>query len=206
MSPWSQDDPTTLDRAARVIRGGGVLLYPTATVYGLGCHPERAESVARIREVKGRDAESPLLVLTDDWRRVESWIEVCSEAQGRLMEKIPPLAVTILFEVEDHVLPAVRGSSSSLGIRATGHGFCRGLVDWAGTPIVSTSANPTGRSAPRRFEEIDPELLEAVDGAVEAAGAPGGEASTVVRFAEGEPEIVREGAVSRAEIEAVIRE
>lgn len=204
MSSWPETDPGTIARAARVIRTGGVLIHPTATVYGLGCDPRDADAVRRVRALKGRDERSPLLILTDEWERVAPWIVVDSAAQRRLMERIPPLAVTVLFEVENEAFAAVRGTSPLVGIRATGHPFCRELIDRVGIPVVSTSANPTGAPSPHRFDEIDEDLLRAVGGAVESTESLDGAASTVVRFDDGALEILREGAVSPEELERIV--
>lgn len=204
VNSWPETRPGTASRAARVVRTGGVLLYPTATVYGLGCDPRDADAVRRIRALKGRDERSPLLILTDEWERVASWIVVGSDAQRRLMERVPPLAVTVLFELRNEAFAAVRGTSSLVGIRATGHPFCRELIERVGIPVVSTSANPTGAPSPRRFDEIDDDLLRAVDGAVESDEPLDGAASTVVRFDDGRLEILREGAVPPEELERIV--
>lgn len=202
--PWRADDPDTLDRAADLVRRGEILCYPTTTVYGLGCDPTDEEAVARIREIKGRDPDEPLLVITDEWSRVADWIrgglDGLSDAHRRLMERIPPLAVTLLLEAEEEAVSALRGSSSEVGVRATADPFCRALVARAGTPLVSTSANSSGQPAPSRFEDVEERILGAVDGAVAARRPLGGTASTVARVRDGKVEVLREGAAKEEEL------
>lgn len=193
-----------IEEAARHVRSGGVIVYPTATVYGLGGDPTRPEVVARIRQIKGRPDDKPMLLLADRWERVEHWITRISSAQERLMAAVPPLPVTILFETRASDLSAVRGNSHAIGIRCTGDPLCRRLIEEVGHALISTSANRAGAPPPHHFDDIDPDLLSGVDAAIDAGHPLRGEPSTVVAFEDDELQIVRQGAVSEAELLEVI--
>lgn len=192
-----------IDQAAAFVRRGGVILYPTQTVYGLGGDPRRPETVERIRRLKNRPAGKPMLIITDTWERVEPWITNVSSLHRQLMAQIPPMAVTLLFESAAEELSAVRGSAPLLGIRCTGDSFCRAVIQKANCPLISTSANPSGQPAPRTFQEVDQKLLQAVDLAVDAGHPLTGTSSTVVAVKEGRLKVLREGAVSVEQLKKI---
>ena len=194
-----------VERAAAVVRAGGVLVYPTETVYGLGCDPARAEAVARVRAVKGRDAARPMLALTDRWGRVAPWLAGLTDAHRRLMQHAPPLPVTIVFEASEAAPPALVSAEGGIGVRRTTDPFCRALVAGAGTPVLSTSANRAGAPAVHRFEDLDPAVTDAVDLAVDAGHALGGTPSTVVRIDAGRLVVLREGTVNAETLRAIVQ-
>ncbi|MEM1041484.1 MAG: L-threonylcarbamoyladenylate synthase [Bacteroidota bacterium] len=191
------------DQAAAAVRSGGVIVYPTETVYGLGCDPADAEAVARIRRVKGRDAARPMLALTDAWSRVEGWLVGLTDVHRRLMEHDPPLPVTVVFDAAPDAPPGLVSTAGGIGIRRTTDPFCLALVAAAG-PVLSTSANRAGEPPARRFADLDPAVTAAADLAVDAGQALGGTPSTVVRVEGGRLAVLREGAVDAATLRAII--
>lgn len=193
-----------VERATEVVRTGGVLVYPTETVYGLGCDPANEAAVARVRAIKGRDADRPMLALTDVWARVEPWIAALEEAHRRLMRHEPPLPVTLVFEASDAAPPGLVSPEGGIGVRRTADAFCRALVAAAGTPVLSTSANLAGRPPAHRFADLDPAVLDAVDEAVDAGHDLGGTPSTVVRVETGALVVLREGAVDAATLHRIV--
>ncbi len=192
------------ERAAAVVRSGGVLVYPTETVYGLGCDPANEAAVRRVRRIKGRDADRPVLALTDTWHRAEAWIAVRAEAHRRLMEHDPPLAVTLVFEASAAAPSSLVSASSEIGLRRMADPFCRALVAAAGTPVLSTSANRAGHPPAARFADLDPAVTAAADLAVDAGRPLGGTPSTVVRIEDGRLVVLREGAVEAETLRAII--
>lgn len=192
-----------LARAVAVVRRGGVLVYPTETVYGLGGDPTHDAVRARVRALKGRDAVKPMLVLTDEWARVRGWIREPSVPHRRLMVHEPALPVTLLFEPSECAPEGLSGPGGQVGIRRTSDPFCCALIAEADRALLSTSANPAGEPAPRRFDEIDAALRRAVDLVVDAGRELAGVPSTVVRIQEGGMEVLREGAVSRGVLAAI---
>ena len=189
-----------LAAAAAAVQQGGVVLYPTETVYGLGCDPRRAGAVARVRALKGRDADKPMLAVTDRWGRVDGWIADLADAHRRLMaaadKKGEPLAVTILFAPGPDCPSGLMGPGGLVGIRRTADPLCRALVAACGTAILSTSANPAGEPPPAQFENVAREIQEGVDAAVDAGHPLQGTPSTVVQVTADGLAVLREGAVS----------
>jgi L-threonylcarbamoyladenylate synthase len=195
-------DAAGVQEAARVVASGGLLLYPTETVYGLGCDPWAARAVARLRALKGRDAGKPMLALTDEWARVAGWFARLTDVHRRLMAFDGPL--TVLFEAGPGAPTALVGPDGLIGARRTGDAFCRAVMGRSDRVLVSTSANPAGAPAPSRFADVDEALLAGVDLAVDAGAPLAGVPSTVVRVAGEGVVVVRAGAVSEAELQRVV--
>ena len=190
-----------VEAAATVVAAGGLLLYPTETVYGLGCDPWAGPAVARLQALKGRDAHKPMLALTDDWARVAGWLGEVKEVHQRLMAHDGPL--TILFAAGPGAPPSLVGSEGLVGVRRTTDPFCRSVIERNERPLVSTSANPAGAPAPARFEDVNAVILDGVDLAVDAGAPLAGAPSTVVRVVGGMPVVVREGVVDVAAVRRI---
>jgi L-threonylcarbamoyladenylate synthase len=186
-----------LNEAVRVLREGGVILYPTDTVWGLGCDATNPESVARIYSIKQRSDSKSLVLLACDLDQV-----------ARYIDQIPPMAVD-LVEVNDkpmtiiypgaltdkyHLATNTVAADGTVGIRIPMMEFCRQMARKLGKPIVSTSANISGQPTPSKFKDIPEEITGAVDYVVDPrleAGATG-QASQIIKIGlRGEVEIIR---------------
>lgn len=187
--------------ALKVLREGGVILYPTDTVWGLGCDATNPSAVAKVYGIKKRSDSKSLVLLASDLDMV-----------ARFVERIPDIAID-LVEVNDrpmtiiypgaiagtgdrfHLAYNVVAADGSVGIRIPLNDFCRDLVRRLGRPMVSTSANISGNPTPRTFKDIEPEIKEGADYAVApslGAGATG-EASQIIKLGlGGEVEIIRQ--------------
>jgi L-threonylcarbamoyladenylate synthase len=194
-----------LDAAAGVVRRGGVLIYPTETVYGLGCDPRSAAAIARVREIKGRDASKPMLAVTDRWALALPWLAVVPDAYRNLMVHEPPLPVTLVFEGSAEAPPALVSAEGTVAVRRTTDPFAGGLVAAAGVPVLSTSANSAGRPPAARFEDLEPEVVEAVDLAIDAGRPLAGIPSTVATIRDGELVVLREGALDAETLHRLAR-
>ena len=188
-------DGEGIQAAARTVASGGVLLYPTETVYGLGGDPEDARAVERILHLKGRAADKPMLVLTDEWRRVAGWLAGVTQAHRRLMAHEPPLPVTLLFDAGVATPPWLVGPGGWVGVRQTSDSFCRAVIARADCALLSTSANEAGGSSPNCFEAVSSTIRASVDCAIDAGQPLAGMPSTIVRFDGADLVVVREGAV-----------
>ncbi len=191
-------DAVGVAAAAAVVRDGGVLAYPTETVYGLGGDAEKAAALARIRALKGRDADKPVLALTDTWARVAGWLGSLDPLLERLMQHEPPLPATLLLPVTDAAPVGLVGPGGRVGLRRTSDPFCRALIAAADCVLLSTSANPAGAPAPSRFADLDAGIVAGVDLAVDAGRDLNGVPSTVAMAEGGRLVVVREGAAPTA--------
>ncbi len=197
-------DKKGIAKAAQITRAGGVLLYPTETVYGLGGLATNEHVAKRTRQLKGRPEKSPMLVLTDEWARVTEWIADRSALAQRIIGYGPFLPLTILFEASPKAPSHLLGPEDLVGIRRTGDPFCRMLIACVDASLLSTSANRTGERAPAHFEDIDQSILEGVDLAIDAGHALRGVSSTVIRIDGDAVVVVREGATDAQTIHDIV--
>ena len=152
-------------KALEVLRNGGVILYPTDTIWGLGCDATRPEAVRRIFEIKQRADAKSVLVLVDGIAALERCVEEVPDVAYDLLEAaVDPL--TVIYDHGRGVAPEVCAPNGSLGVRITSERFSRELCRRFRRPIVSTSANVSGTPAPKCFADIAPEIIDKVDYAV----------------------------------------
>ena len=148
-------------KSLEVLKQGGVILYPTDTLWGLGCDATNAEAVKRIYDIKKRADNKSMLVLLDDAGKIASYADV-PEIAFDLIE-VSDKPTTIIYPNAKRLATNLIAEDGSIGIRITREEFSRSLLFRFNRPIVSTSANLTGKPAPRYFEEISEEIRNAVD-------------------------------------------
>lgn len=159
---YDRDD---LSAALDALRRGGVIIYPTDTVWGIGCDATCEEAVARVKAIKGRDDAKALITLVSDTAMLERWVD-----------DIPPVAIELVEAAEgsrpvtvvyDHPSPALApgllAPDGSAGLRVCADPFAAALCRRLRHPLVSTSANLSGKPTPQSFDEIDPALLAKAD-------------------------------------------
>ena len=151
-----------LRNALDVLRRGGVILYPTDTVWGLGCDATDSKAVARIYELKQRAESKSMLALVCDEAQAERYTDDAPEIAFTLMREADrPL--TIIFDKGNGLAPNMLADDGSVGIRMTREKFSRDLCRRLRHPLVSTSANISGSPTPAIFSEIDPEIIRKAD-------------------------------------------
>ncbi|MES2829888.1 MAG: L-threonylcarbamoyladenylate synthase [Bacteroidota bacterium] len=151
-----------IDKALNILKDGGVILYPTDTVWGLGCDATNEEAVAKINSIKGRSADKSFIVLLDSDNKIQSYVREVPEIAYNLIEYAEnPL--TIIFTGAKNLAPSVISTDGSVGIRVVKHDFCEQLIQRFRKPITSTSANVSGKPTPLTFDEIDIEIKDQVD-------------------------------------------
>ena len=158
-----------IDKAIEVLQNGGVILYPTDTVWGLGCDATNSEAVEKLFRLKQREIGKSMLVLVDSIDRILDFTREIPEAAMQLLqvsapeEGTLPKAVTIIYPNASGVSKDILAEDGSLGMRVTYEKFSNMLCKQLGKPLVSTSANFSGRPTPKAFCEIDAKLLDTVD-------------------------------------------
>jgi L-threonylcarbamoyladenylate synthase len=185
------------------ILGGGVALFPADGLYGLACDPTRADAIERIHAIKGRDDGKPSAVMYFSPLAMRELIATLGPRTRDAMGALLPGPVTLVVANPEHRYPlACREDPERLGVR-----LIEGTLAGAAAAVFQTSANPSGEPAPARFEDVDPAIVAAVDLAIDG-GELTGMPSTVVDITAiddgGEPAILREGALSRAELERAL--
>jgi L-threonylcarbamoyladenylate synthase len=152
-----------LQTALRVLREGGVILYPTDTVWGIGCDATNAEAVARVYAIKKRVDSKAMLVLLDGAGKLQGYMEKVPETAWMLLEAQGERPMTIIYPKAKNLAANLLGEDGSVGIRVTEELFSKALCEQLRRPIVSTSANFSGEPAAMTFQQISSELLAAVD-------------------------------------------
>jgi len=151
-----------INKALEVLKNGGVILYPTDTIWGLGCDATNVEAVEKLLKIKNRPAEKSLIVLLDVDSKLQSYIAEVPEVAYDLIEYAEnPL--TIVFPGAKNLASNVINADGSVGIRIVKHDFCTPVIQRFRKPVVSTSANLSGQPSPKFFDDIDPEILDSVD-------------------------------------------
>lgn len=153
---------TEIDNAMEVLIEGGVLIYPTDTIWGIGCDATRAEAVQKIYRMKRREESKSLVILVSDWDMLEDYIDVMPRGVREfLMGASRP--TTVIYKRPMGLASNVVAADDTVAIRIVEEEFCKALIRKFGKPIVSTSANYSGEPSPTCFSDIDPELLTVAD-------------------------------------------
>lgn len=180
--------------AVQVLRAGGVILYPTDTVWGLGCDAANAEAVDKIYRLKQSDNKKSMLVLCASADMVVRYVDRAPGIAFEVME-LATKPLTLILPGAVGVAPNLIPDEGTLGVRVPDHEFCRQLLRAFGRPVVSTSANISGHEAPVGLHEVARELVEGVDFVVNPRfeGKPTRRASSIIAFGEGgEVQIIRD--------------
>jgi L-threonylcarbamoyladenylate synthase len=153
-----------LQNALRVLRDGGVILYPTDTVWGIGCDATNAAAVARVYEIKRRVDSKAMLVLLDGAGKLQGYMDKVPETAWMLLEASEDQRpMTIIYPRAKNLAANLLAEDGSVGIRITQESFSKTLCEQLRRPIVSTSANISGEPTAKIFSQISSELLESVD-------------------------------------------
>lgn len=166
MIPYSnlRYDNNDLHEAVRVLRAGGVILYPTDTVWGIGCDATNAAAVQRIFDIKHRADSKSMLVLLDGAGKLQGYVERVPDTAWTLLEASEyGKPMTIIYPHAKNLAHNLLAEDGSIGIRITQEPFSKALCEQLRHPIVSTSANISGEPAAKTFREIAQEIVEAVD-------------------------------------------
>lgn len=154
-----QDD---IKKACDVLKKGGIILYPTDTIWGIGCDATNEEAVHRIYELKQRDDSKSMLVLMDNLAKLQAYIKDVPDIAWDLID-LNDKPLTIIYEGAKNLAPNLIAPDGSIGIRITAEKFSMELCRQFRKPIVSTSANISGEPSPSSFSKISPAIKEGVD-------------------------------------------
>ena len=182
-----------IDAALKVLRDGGVIIYPTDTIWGIGCDATNADAVEKIYKIKRRSDSKSLIVLASDTDMINKYVQQVPEIAYQLIE-LNDKPMTIIYPGAAGLAENVIAEDGSVGIRIPMSDFCINLIKKFKKPIVSTSANISGTPAPQSYNEITREILDAADFAVspECEGAATHKASQIIKIGlGGEIEIIR---------------
>jgi L-threonylcarbamoyladenylate synthase len=149
-------------KAFEVLQEGGLILYPTDTIWGIGCDATNADAVDKVFKLKGRAAEKSLIILLDSDSKLQSYVKEVPEIAYDLIE-FSENPLTIIYSGAKNLAPNAIAADGSIGVRIVKHAFCTQLLQRFRKPIISTSANLSGEPSPIGFFDISAEINDGVD-------------------------------------------
>lgn len=158
MEDYSQE----IENALAVLKKGGTILYPTDTVWGIGCDATNARAIEKVFALKRRDEKKALISLVSDLKMLEQHVEEVPEAAYDIL-KFADKPTTIIYDKPIRVAENLVAEDDTLAIRVTSDTFCQQLIRKMRRPLVSTSANISGEETPGSFDQISPEIINGVD-------------------------------------------
>ncbi len=197
-------DPAALAEAARVLRAGGLVAFPTETVYGLGAAAFDATAVVRIFEAKRRPAFDPLIVHLAGAGELRRVVAAVPRAAERLAERFWPGPLTLVLPRLESLPDIVTSGLPSVGVRVPDHPAARALIAAAGTPVAAPSANPFGYVSPTTAAHVAELLGDAVELVLDGGPCRVGVESTIVSLLQDPPALLRPGGVPREEVEELL--
>jgi len=191
-----------LEPAVSALRQGGLVVYPTETLYGIGADATSDAALARLVLVKGREAGKAVSVLVDSRAMLDDLVDSVSPVAEKLMRAFWPGPLTLAFAAKRGISPILTGGGDTIAARISSHPLARALVERLGRPLTSTSANPSGAEPALDVAAARGYFGGAIDAYVDGGRVSGGAASSVVDCSRAVPRLVRAGAIGEAEIAA----
>ena len=199
-----EPDPQVINAAVEVLKRGGLVAFPTTGLYGLGADALNPRAVERVFRIKQRDPDKPILVLIKDVSALKGIAIHVPEYASRLMAAFWPGSLTIILEARSMFPEVLNGGTGKIGIRVPKHPVARALVSAFDGPVTGTSANLSGKEGCSSVADLSPDLVQHLDLVLDAGQLKGGVGSTVVDATTDTPVVVREGAVSKERLFAVL--
>lgn len=156
------DINTEVHNAFEVIKNGGIILYPTDTVWGIGCDATNPQAVAKIYQLKQRDDSKSMIVLMNGEKMMYNVFREIPDVAWEILD-LSEKPTTLILDQPKNVAPNIIAEDKTLGIRLVKEPFCYKLMERMKKPLVSTSANISGQPTPKSFKEISPEIIKGVD-------------------------------------------
>jgi L-threonylcarbamoyladenylate synthase len=203
VDPLAPDD-RALVLAAEVIRAGGIIVYPTETLYGIGANAWDVRAIERVRALKQRTDARPILILIADREILGSLVARVTPSATRLMEAFWPGPLTLVFPASREVPTALTQGRGTIGIRLSGSPLCRRLVEICSCPLTSTSANPSGGDVLHSVQEIREVFPTGIDLFLDAGPLQAELPSTVIDVSVDPPQLTREGVLTPLRVREVI--
>lgn len=197
----SNEDIKKIEEAATYIRNGGLVLFPTETVYGIGANALDAEAVDKIFKAKGRASDNPLIVHISDINMLNNLVQEIGEIEEKLITKFWPGPLTIIFKRKKCIPNNVTAGLETVGIRMPSNKVARKLIELSKLPIAAPSANVSGKPSGTKIEDIIDELDGKVDYILDSGMVDIGVESTVIRVVENTVHILRPGKITVEDIE-----
>lgn len=187
------NNPNIINKAVKVLKAGGVVIFPTDTVWGIGCSIERPEAIERLYKIKQREQNKPTAVLVGSLGQAKALGKFNAQALT-LAQKYWPGGLTIIVKAKLIVPQSILGPNNTIGIRVPNHPLFISIVNNLGCGIIAASANFSDQPAPKKKNELDDKLIKLVDYFIDGESS-GLAASTVVDTTQSPIKIIRQGSI-----------
>ena len=193
-------DYSKLIKPAEIIKKGGIVIFPTETVYGIGTNGLNEQSVKRLYEIKKRPINKPISLLVNDIKMIEKLTKNITKKEYEIIEKFMPGPLTIILNKSDIVPNIVSANTNTIGIRIPNNEITRKLIELAGVPIAAPSANISGEQSETNLDNLMSIFKNEVDYYINGGECKIGTASTIVKVIDEKTYILREGIITKEQI------
>ena len=199
-------EKSVLTEAAEILKNGGLVAFPTATVYGLGANGLDEKACKRIYEAKGRPSDNPLILTIGDLDGLYKIVGKVTENAKKIIDAFWPGPITLVLPKADCVPETVTGGLDTVAVRYPSNKIARELIKIAGIPVAAPSANSSGKPSPTRASHVEFDLNGKIEMIIDGGAADWGLESTILDVSEDKPVLLRPGAVTQDMIEDVVGE
>ena len=200
----NKPDQTIIEKAANILKQGGLVAFPTETVYGLGANGLDAVACKRIYEAKGRPSDNPLILHIADFEDLNRIVAYVPEEAKVVMEKFWPGPITLVFPKAECVPKEITGGFDTVAVRFPSNEIARSIIRASGLPIAAPSANSSGKPSPTRASHVEFDLKGKIDMIVDGGATDVGLESTILDVSGKVPMILRPGAITKEMLEQVL--
>ena len=199
-------EKSVLTEAAEILKNGGLVAFPTETVYGLGANGLDEKACKRIYEAKGRPSDNPLILTIGDLDGLYKIVGKVTENAKKIIDAFWPGPITLVLPKADCVPETVTGGLDTVAVRYPSNKIARELIKIAGIPVAAPSANSSGKPSPTRASHVEFDLNGKIEMIIDGGAADWGLESTILDVSEDKPVLLRPGAVTQDMIEDVVGE
>ena len=200
----NKPDQTIIEKAANILKQGGLVAFPTETVYGLGANGLDAVACKKIYEAKGRPSDNPLILHIADFEDLNRIVAYVPEEAKVVMEKFWPGPITLVFPQAECVPKEITGGFDTVAVRFPSNEIARSIIRASGLPIAAPSANSSGKPSPTRASHVEFDLKGKIDMIVDGGATDVGLESTILDVSGKVPMILRPGAITKEMLEQVL--
>lgn len=191
---------TKLKEPANIIKNGGIVIFPTETVYGIGTNALNEDAVKRLYEIKQRPLNKPISLLVNSIDMIEQIAKDITDLEYALIREFFPGPLTLILKKKDIVPDIVTANSDTVGVRMPKNEIALKLIEYAGIPIATPSANISGKPSGTNMKNIIKDFNGKVDYLIDSGTSQIGLASTIVQIIDNVPHILRQGSISEKQI------
>ena len=193
-----------LNKVAEILKNGGIVIFPTETVYGIGANAFNEQSVKRIYEVKNRPDEKPLSIMVSGIEEIEKYAIIQNDIERKIIETFMPGPITVILKKKPEVFDYISSGKDTIGIRIPDNKIILSILNRLKFPIVAPSANISGMPSGIELKGILKDFDGKIEACIDGGKAEIGEGSTIVEVIDGKPVILRQGKITIREIQQAI--